>query len=146
MRALGDDRGAVAVIAAILLGGGVLLGMAGLVIGTGIRAVTQQQLQDGADAAALAVARSCALGSCDPGLAQRYAQAGDPAGQVAAVCGSGIAATCPAGCPPPGRRRWADVETTSPPSTPFPGFTLPPGFFCAQASWLRGFPVTFLTG
>lgn len=123
-----------------------LLGFAGLVIATGVRAVSQQHLQDGADAAALAVARSCAAGTCDPSLARQYVQADDPGAAAAAVCGSGIAGFCPPGCPLPRTGHWDDVEATSPPANPFPGFPLQAGSFCAQASWHRRDRVIWLTG
>lgn len=71
-RRAADDRGAVAVLVAVMLLP-VLIGMAALVVDVGRMYVERRELQGGADAAALAVARSCALGSCDPALAQRYA-------------------------------------------------------------------------
>ena len=58
----GDERGAVAVITALLMVA--LLGMAAFVIDTGVVYVERRELQNGADAAALAVARACALGNC----------------------------------------------------------------------------------
>jgi Flp pilus assembly protein TadG len=62
LRLLGrDDRGAVAVLVAVLLGGGVLLGMGALVIDVGRLYQNRAELQNGADASALAVARNCAL-------------------------------------------------------------------------------------
>lgn len=54
-----DDRGAVAVLVAVLLSGGVLLGMGALVIDVGLLAGEQEQLQTGADAASWAVAQNC---------------------------------------------------------------------------------------
>jgi len=133
------DSGVVAVITVMLLA--VLLAVAGIVIGTGEQAIGQEQLQDGADAAALAVARSCAAGACDPGTAGSYLP-----GQAAVVCGSGITAACPAGClPSAGRRHWDDVYVTQPPE-PMPfGFTLPSRSACARAAWhWSGF--SWLTG
>jgi len=64
-----DERGVVAAIVAILLGTGVLLGMGALVIDVGQIYQERAELQNGADAAALAVAESCALGACTPGVA-----------------------------------------------------------------------------
>lgn len=58
-RPRGDDSGAVAVLVAVLLGGGVLLGMGALVIDVGLIAHEREQLQGGADAGAWAVADSC---------------------------------------------------------------------------------------
>ncbi|HUR23367.1 MAG TPA: pilus assembly protein TadG-related protein [Acidimicrobiales bacterium] len=57
-RAGGDERGAIIVLAAVLTI--VLVGMAALVIDVGAVLDEKRQLQNGADAAALAVARSCA--------------------------------------------------------------------------------------
>src|ERR1043165_3858879 len=54
------ERGAVAVTVAILLGGGVLLGFAALVVDVGQLYAEREELQSGADAAALAVAKACA--------------------------------------------------------------------------------------
>jgi len=56
----------------------VMVGMAALVVDVGALRDEQRQLQNGADAGALAVAQSCALGSCDlalaPGLADANSQ------------------------------------------------------------------------
>ncbi|MCU1518657.1 MAG: hypothetical protein JWQ75_3378 [Pseudarthrobacter sp.] len=57
----GDD-GAVAVITALLMV--LLLGMAALVIDVGAIYAERFQLQNGADAAALAIAQDCAAGNC----------------------------------------------------------------------------------
>jgi Putative Flp pilus-assembly TadE/G-like len=57
---LGGDRGAVAVLVALLLGSGVLLGMAALVVDVGNLYAERRQLQGGADAAAIKVAQICA--------------------------------------------------------------------------------------
>lgn len=56
------DRGAIAVLVAVLLSGGVLLGMGALVIDVGTIAVERESLQSDADSVAWAVAASCALG------------------------------------------------------------------------------------
>ena len=76
----GDDRGAVATVVAILLAGGVLLGFLSLVVDVGRIYVEREELQTGADAAALAVAKACATAATacrtDDGLldlAQSYA-------------------------------------------------------------------------
>jgi Flp pilus assembly protein TadG len=78
------ERGAVAVIVAIC--GVVIFGMAAYVIDTSSVYVERRELQNGADAAALAVARDCALGDCgdDYGTAQQYASgnAGDSAAGI----------------------------------------------------------------
>jgi Flp pilus assembly protein TadG len=63
-----DERGAVGVIIAVLLGGGVLLGMGALAIDVGQIYQNRAELQNGADAAALAIARQCAQGACPANL------------------------------------------------------------------------------
>ena len=63
LRSHGADRGAVAVLVAILFGGGVLLGMGALVVDIGGMYAEKAQLQNGADGGALAVATGCAQGS-----------------------------------------------------------------------------------
>lgn len=87
------DRGAVAILVALLLGSGVLFGMAALAIDVGNLYAERAQLLNGADAAALNVARVCASpAGCDdsPGRADDYASenANDGAAE-AAVCGRG---------------------------------------------------------
>lgn len=77
-----DDAGAVAVIVALLVGS-VLLGVGALVVDVGGLQGERRQLQNGADAAALAVAQSCAPpGPCDAttsptGTAATYAGSND---------------------------------------------------------------------
>lgn len=123
-----DERGAIGVLVAILIGGGVLLGMGALAIDVGQLYQNRAELQNGADAAALAVADSCALGNCAPDLAAQYATAnasqltGYKAG-VDLVCGSGTGMTaCPAStgtmvdcppAPPAGTHYYADVHTST---------------------------------
>jgi Flp pilus assembly protein TadG len=91
-----DDRGAVATVVAILLAGGVLLGFLALVVDVGQIYVEREQLQSGADSAALAVAKACAgtaapcsSGSAILAVAQSYADANaaDGRSRVVAVCG-----------------------------------------------------------
>ena len=53
-----DERGAVGVLVAVLLAGGVLLGLGAMVIDVGQLYQERAQLQNGADAAAVAVAKS----------------------------------------------------------------------------------------
>ncbi|WP_305789198.1 Tad domain-containing protein [Symbioplanes lichenis] len=55
----GNDEGAVAVLVAVLLTGGVLLGSAALVIDVGGLYAKREQLQAGADAASWAIAEAC---------------------------------------------------------------------------------------
>jgi Flp pilus assembly protein TadG len=70
-----DDRGAVAIIVAILVPA-LLLGLGALVLDVGSWYAQRAQTQNGADAGALAVAQSCATGNCDlSALAQSLAPA-----------------------------------------------------------------------
>jgi len=65
-RVRAGDRGAVAMIVAMLFGFGVMLGLAALTIDVGNINADRRQLQNGADAVALAVAQQCATdGTCD---------------------------------------------------------------------------------
>ena len=91
-----DDRGAVATVFAMLLAGGVLLGVMALVVDVGQIYVERDELQSGADAAALGVAKACATRTVECAspagviaVAQRYANANasDGVSQVAEVCG-----------------------------------------------------------
>ncbi len=150
-----DDRGAVAVLVAVLLAGGVLLGAAALVIDVGQIYQNRAELQNGADAGALAVAKTCVLSTCDPTVAASYADlnASGLTGGTAAVdqiCGSGVLTPCPASagtitdCQPPqsGIEGYVDVYTSTLTSS---GSTALPAVFafghkttvqaCAQASW-----------
>lgn len=73
--AVRDESGAVAVIVALLLVA--LLGIAALVIDIGALHAEKRDLQNGADAAALAVAGDCARGDCGDfnGTASQYSNA-----------------------------------------------------------------------
>ncbi|HEX9066285.1 MAG TPA: TadE/TadG family type IV pilus assembly protein [Streptosporangiaceae bacterium] len=160
MRLLGrDERGAVGVLVAILIGGGVLLGMGALVVDVGQLYSERAQLQNGADAGALAVAKSCTTGSCNPGVAQSYANknSADGTSAVSLICGSGSLGGCPPAtrklydCPPapPGGLPYVDVHTST--LTAGGSTLLPPSFArtllgmrnyqgstvqaCAQAAW-----------
>jgi Putative Flp pilus-assembly TadE/G-like len=154
-----DDRGAVGVLVAILIGGGVLLGMGALVVDVGQLYSERAQLQNGADAGALAVAKTCARGSCTPGVAPAYANSNSADGSSAVdlVCGSGSLGGCPASsgriydCPGPPQAsvNYVDVHTST--LTPSGSTLLPPSFArtllgmssyngstvfaCAQAAW-----------
>ncbi len=103
-----DERGAVAVLVALLIGCGVLTGMAALVVDVAQIYQERAELQNGADAAALGVAKSCALGICDPTVAQQYANGnaslltGRTEG-IHLVCGSGSLGACPPSTGQPGR-------------------------------------------
>lgn len=75
MRALRrSDSGAAAIIVAIVVGC-FLIGMSALAIDVGSFYVERRQLQNGADAGALAVAASCVKSTCDTSKAQSYANA-----------------------------------------------------------------------
>ncbi|HUC59222.1 MAG TPA: pilus assembly protein TadG-related protein [Streptosporangiaceae bacterium] len=166
-----DDRGGVAVLIAVLMSGGVLLGLGALVVDVGQLYADRAQLQNGADSGALAVAKSCALGTCATSVAATFADANSATDTAAVnlVCGSGALSSCPAStgtmvdCPsaPASGTNYVDVHT----STLLPnGSTLvPPAFAtsllghqnykgstvhaCAQAEWgppasANGFAVT----
>lgn len=62
MRRMNEERGAVAVIVALLLV--VLIGMGAVVIDVGALYQERRELQNGADAGALAIAENCVRGSC----------------------------------------------------------------------------------
>ena len=62
MQRVADERGAVAVIVALLMVP--LMGFAALAIDISALWAQKQQLQNGADAGALAIAQDCARGSC----------------------------------------------------------------------------------
>jgi len=165
-----DERGAVAIIVALFIGGGVLTGMAALVIDVGQLYQERSELQNGADAAALGVAKSCALGSCTPAVAAQLADANASSltggnAAVDLVCGSGDLGSCPAStgtltdCPsaPPAGTNFVDVHTST--LTASGATLLPPVFAqtvlgnssykgtnvqaCAQAEW--GSPSTATT-
>ncbi len=157
-----EERGAIGVLVAIMLGCGVLTGMGALVIDVGRLYQERAELQNGADAAALGVAKTCALGGCAPTVAQLYANAnasrltGGAAG-VDMVCGSGGLPGCPAPtgakadcpAPPPGGTGYVQVYTST--LTAGGSTLLPPVFArtllgnssyqgsavlaCAQAEW-----------
>ncbi len=96
-RAPQGDGGAAAIVA-ILLSSGVLFGMAALTVDVGQIYSERRQLQNGADAAVLAVAQDAAV-DCDPlacsatDRAQEYASANavDDESAVREVCGGGWA-------------------------------------------------------
>jgi hypothetical protein len=170
MLARPGEQGAIGVLVAVLVAGGVLFGMGALVIDVGQIYQNRAELQNGADAGALAVAKSCVAGLCTPTIASTYANANASkltggTADVNLVCGSGILGACPAStgkitdCPaaPPSGTNYVDVHT----STELPGGShlLPPVFArtlagngnyqgttvyaCAQAEW--GAPSTATT-
>jgi Flp pilus assembly protein TadG len=145
MRLLGrDDRGAVGVLVSMLLGTGVLLGMAALTIDVGILYQERAELQNGADAGSIAVAQTCVVTSCAPGTAAGYANlnAKDGASAVTLVCGhdaGGALPGCPASsgtmvdCPsaPAAGTNYVDVHTAT--QTTGGSSLLPPVFARALA-------------
>jgi hypothetical protein len=109
MRALNDERGAVAVFVAVLTL--VIMGCGAIVLDVGALYQERRELQSGADAAALAVAQDCAVDTCDPstapgGTADTYGDANalDGDSNIAEICGVGP------GLP--------DVPCTNPPDIP----------------------------
>src|SRR5439155_7035054 len=122
------ERGAVASFVAVLLGAGVLLGVGALVVDVGQIFAEREQLQSGADSAALRVAKSCAPTETGcPGTVSATAttfagrNAKDNA-SAATVCGSAFGLTaCPAqhsglsGClgTPPALTPYAEVRTST---------------------------------
>ncbi len=166
LRRLGrDDRGALGVLIAMMIGAGVLTGMGALVIDVGQLYQERAELQNGADAAALAVAKSCAGGTCASSLAAQYANENSKDGSAAsAVCGSvspltacptstGDLDDCP-GAPSGTYDGYVDVRTSTKLAN---GSTLLPPVFaktllgngsyqgstvqaCAQATWVAGMP------
>ncbi|OKI40369.1 pilus assembly protein TadG-related protein [Micromonospora sp. CB01531] len=142
-----DDRGGVATVFGVLFAGGVLLGMLALVVDVGQLYVEREELQSGADAAAIAVAKSCAadLSTCTDvnrrNIAGRYARdnARDGAANALTICGSvaGVADLFP--CParagnltrcidgaPSGSGRYLEVRTST--ATSDGSTLLPPSF------------------
>lgn len=89
-----NEEGTVLVLVAVCMT--VILGMAALVIDVGAVVQERRTLQNGADAAAMAVALDCGRGSCDPSgsnataTALTYGQANDRDGRssVTNVCGT----------------------------------------------------------
>jgi hypothetical protein len=112
-----DDTGAVVALVAIMMV--VLLGMGALVIDVGQLYAERRELQNGADAAALAVAKDCADGDCldETATARTYANANAHDGKagIQEVCGSGPGLvpcpTPPAGVP---ATSWVKVQTVTP--------------------------------
>jgi Flp pilus assembly protein TadG len=87
-RARRDERGAVVLVTAAF--SVAMVAIAALVVDVGALHDERRQLQNGADAAALAVAHSCALGTCDSTLAAGLANANarDGAAKVDSVVAS----------------------------------------------------------
>ncbi|MEV4642316.1 pilus assembly protein TadG-related protein [Actinoplanes sp. NPDC049548] len=115
------DEGAVAATVAIVLGVGVLLGVAAVVVDVGRLYAEREQLQSGADAAAWAVGEGCVTTPerCAGQLttARGYADdnAADATTTVTAICGSGPGLP---GCPAPAANRTSCLGTV-PPAVPY---------------------------
>lgn len=145
-----NDRGAIGITIGILFGAGVLLGAAAIAVDVGQLYTERAELQSGAEAGALAVAKACAteqpecdlLGEAED-LAEYYAErnAADEAadldpGMVSPVCGSitsGVFPVCPPSsgelidCPDPnGDYEYVDVHTST--KTDEGQTLLPPAF------------------
>jgi hypothetical protein len=116
------DQGAVLVWVGLMIV--VLLGVGALVIDAGALYVERRRLQSGADAAALAVAQDCVLGSCGSGggagIAKQYADlnAGDGVSAVdsGTPCGVGPGLSgCSEPAPPgaSGASGWVRVNTST---------------------------------
>lgn len=146
VRLLGDDdRGAFGVLVGMLLGTGVLLGMAALTIDVGTLYQERAELQNGADAGSIAVAKTCVIDpTCAPGSAVPYANLNskDGVSAVSLVCGqspTGGLPGCPAStgtmvdCPsaPPAGTSYVDVHTAT--QTTGGSSLLPPVFARALA-------------
>jgi Flp pilus assembly protein TadG len=130
-----SDEGAIAIIAAVLFGLGVVLAMAALTVDVGTIYGERRQLQNGADAAALAVAQDaatlCSTGPCVPSSrAQTYANAnsGDGTSAVLEICGAG----------------WAAIPGCTAQSTP--AITKCPAVPGGVTSWVRVRTATLTTG
>lgn len=103
------EQGAVAVLVAIVVVV-VLIPIAAIAIDVGAVWAERRQQQNGADAAALAVAQTCVAGTCDSGTgatstagALADSNANDNAAQVDLVCGT---ETGLSPCPAPTGRAW----------------------------------------
>ena len=94
-----QDRGATTVVVVILLSV-FLLGLGAIAVDAGSWYAEKAQVQNGADAGALAVAQSCAEGRCDISLAGPQASANsnganDTSAKVVKVCGNSPGADSP---------------------------------------------------
>jgi Flp pilus assembly protein TadG len=116
--ARGNDRGAVALLVALLLGAGALTGLLGLVVDGGRLYAERRVVQNGADAAALAVAQNCALerpecasqasGQAVAGTFANLNASDDGRTSVTELCGSAPLVPCPSiGSTP----KWSDCQT-----------------------------------
>lgn len=96
-----------------------LFGLGALVVDVGALYQERRELQNGADAAALTVARDCANGNCGPSgaTADVYADrnANDSDSNVDQVCGTGpgLGACAAPPSPPPGAKGYVRVTTST---------------------------------
>ena len=92
LRSQRPESGAVATIVVVLLAAGVLLGFTAVAVDVGRTVVERRELQNGADAGAMALAQYCAKGNClsNPGSLSSLvnANADDFEHQIAQQCGS----------------------------------------------------------
>jgi hypothetical protein len=162
MRRLNADAGAAATLVVVVLAMGSLLGLGAVVLDFGSVMAERRQLQNGADAAALAIARDCAedAATCDTSEAAAgvWVDLNDAGGDLSGdagvydVCtGAGTAAPCldPAGggaladcLPPEPGASWSgfvEVRTQTSVVPPLMGQVLgSPGksaAACARAAW-----------
>ncbi|MET0422359.1 MAG: Tad domain-containing protein [Actinoplanes sp.] len=138
------EHGAVSAIVAIMLSGGVLLGMGALVIDVGQLYVEREQLQTGADAASWKIAMACvnkpatcaaaAFSGNYAAPAVTYAKANASDGLAdAQICLNNIgcpawktAVTCPPNLANPGQ--YVEVRTTTVTNSPSNNTLVPPSF------------------
>lgn len=147
-----DDRGAVAVLVAVLLSGSVLLGLGAIVVDAGLLAAEREQLQSGADAGSWAVAQNCLArpAECTDAvqntIAAGYAEGNsDDAAARARICRDtaclpAMAETfgCPAPVNPPPHSIEVRTSTLNQDGTTF----LPPRFAAAIGGGNPGTAVT----
>jgi hypothetical protein len=147
LRGAERERGGVAVIVAVLLAGGVLLGMAAFVVDVGTLYTEREELLSGADSAAQTLALDCArqsplCGNADltRAVTAANANAKDGLSNVDLICGSvsGVPGltSCPAaapgnytaclGTPPNNGVNWIEVHTST--EVPGGGTVLPAVF------------------
>lgn len=107
LRRPGGDRGASATLVAVLLAGGVLLGMTALVVDVGKLYAEREELMSGADAAAMAIALDCALDRPECALDTVAGTAGTYADENARDGTTAVAYVC--GYDPDGRLRPCDT-------------------------------------
>jgi hypothetical protein len=152
-----SERGGVVAVTAAVLGVGALLSMGALVVDVGQLYAEREQLQSGADAAALALARGCVIdasGCADQvSTAVRYADdnANDGISAVTVVCGTAPGLSP---CPPPGNGlsaclgtppvgvRYVEVRTESELSN---GRTILPSTFASTITGMAGYAGRTLT-